>query len=601
MIPSENLFAFDLVLFKIVCHCKINLAGIIIQTSTKTDDGRRVYNKKHFCFYCSKPQAKISRHLMTSHKNEAEILALEEMKGKARDAHLDKLRNLGNHIHNVEVLKEKKGLFIVGQRPNEEKQKPKAEDYAPCPLCYVYLIQRDIWRHKCKNNPEGEKLSLKKSKMIIPTNMTYATTLHTVLEGLRNGSIGRLCKSDDLIMEMGRKMCANHGQDVDQHQHIREKMRRAATLLTQLRIVSGKEDASLRVFLDPTHFQDLLAAARRVAGFDSNTNSFAVPSLPNKLSGLVKDLAAILESEALQKKDLEAVSLAQSLCKLVELNWKEVSVPANRQLDEQRFNKPQLLPLAEDIMKLSKFLRREGALALVRLSEERSVEAWFDLSKIVLAYLIMFNRRRAGEMGKAKRTSFQNRAEPANQALLSSSLSQMEQQLINSYKRMVIRGKRGRKVPVLMPNEVEAWMIALEDHRDVMGNPENPFLFPTKKGHGHLRGHVILKEMSQRCGAENPELLRSTKLRKQVATMSQLVNLQNNELDILARFLGHDVNIHREYYRLPEDHIQVAKVAKLLQASEKGQDITGMKLSDIQVTNTTGKAITILNLTSVRH
>ena len=49
---------------------------------------------------------------MTSHKNEAEILALEEMKGKARDAHLDKLRNLGNHIHNVEVLKEKKGLFI---------------------------------------------------------------------------------------------------------------------------------------------------------------------------------------------------------------------------------------------------------------------------------------------------------------------------------------------------------------------------------------------------------------------------------------------------------------------------------------------------------
>ena len=112
MIPSENLFAFDLVLFKIFCHYKINLAGIIIQTSAKTDDGRRVYNKKHFCFYCSKPQAKISRHLMTSHKNEAEILALEEMKGKARDAHLDKLRNLGNHIHNVEVLKEKKGLFI---------------------------------------------------------------------------------------------------------------------------------------------------------------------------------------------------------------------------------------------------------------------------------------------------------------------------------------------------------------------------------------------------------------------------------------------------------------------------------------------------------
>jgi hypothetical protein len=120
-------------------------------------------------------------------------------------------------------------------------------------------------------------------------------------------------------------------------------------------------------------------------------------------------------------------------------------VPANRQLEEGRFNKPQLLPLAEDIMKLSKFLRREGALALVQLSEKRSVEAWSYLSKIVLAYLIMFNRRRAGEMGKAKRASFQKRAEPANQALLSSSMSPMEQQLINSFKRMVIRGKRGKK------------------------------------------------------------------------------------------------------------------------------------------------------------
>jgi hypothetical protein len=118
-------------------------------------------------------------------------------------------------------------------------------------------------------------------------------------------------------MELGRKMCANHGQDVDRHQHIREKMRRAATLLTLLRIVSKKENASLRSFLDPTHFQDLLAAARKVTGFDSNANSFATPSLPNKLSGLVKDLAAILESEALQKKDMEAVSNAQSLFKLV--------------------------------------------------------------------------------------------------------------------------------------------------------------------------------------------------------------------------------------------------------------------------------------------
>jgi hypothetical protein len=103
---------------------------------------------------------------VTSHKNEAEVIAVAEMKGKSRDAQLDKLRNLGNHLHNVEVLKENKGLLIVRQRPNEEKQKPtEATEYAPCPVCYVYLLQQNIWRQKCKNNQEGGKLSLKKSKI----------------------------------------------------------------------------------------------------------------------------------------------------------------------------------------------------------------------------------------------------------------------------------------------------------------------------------------------------------------------------------------------------------------------------------------------------
>ncbi|ELU18642.1 hypothetical protein CAPTEDRAFT_209198 [Capitella teleta] len=116
---------------------------------------------------------------------------------------------------------------------------------------------------------------------------------------------------------------------------------------------------------------------------------------------------------------------------------------------------------------------------------------------------------------------------------------------------------------------------------------DNVYMFATKKGLGHLRGHTILMEYSKVCGAANPELLRSTKLRKQVATMSQLVNLQNNELDI-ARFLGHDINVHREYYRLPEDHIQVAKVAKLLHSVEKGLHIDGLKLDEIDVNSNIG-------------
>jgi len=55
-------------------------------------------------------------------------------------------------------------------------------------------------------------------------------------------------------------------------------------------------------------------------------------------------------------------------------------------------------------------------------------------------------------------------------------------------------------------------------------------------------------------------------VRKHVTTISQVLNLKENELDIdlLAQFTGHDIRVHREFYRLPLDVLQTAEVAKIL-------------------------------------
>ncbi|PIK37125.1 hypothetical protein BSL78_26039 [Apostichopus japonicus] len=76
------------------------------------------------------------------------------------------------------------------------------------------------------------------------------------------------------------------------------------------------------------------------------------------------------------------------------------------------------------------------------------------------------------------------------------------------------------------------------------------------------------------------ELLRSTQLRKHIAAMSQVMALQDNELDVLANFLGHDVRAHRKYYRLPDATTQVAKVSKLLIALEGGSGDPGQVLQE---------------------
>ena len=60
---------------------------------------------------------------------------------------------------------------------------------------------------------------------------------------------------------------------------------------------------------------------------------------------------------------------------------------------------------------------------------------------------------------------------------------------------------------------------------------------------------------------------------------------------MLAGFLGHDIKVHREYYRLPEYTIQIAKCGKLLMLMDRGNinDFAGKTLDEIEIdTNTDG-------------
>lgn len=71
--------------------------------------------------------------------------------------------------------------------------------------------------------------------------------------------------------------------------------------------------------------------------------------------------------------------------------------------------------------------------------------------------------------------------------------------------------------------------------------------------------------------------------------LPQLMNVEENEFDILANFIGQDIRVHREFYRLPEATVQVAKVAKLLLTMENGGKKlpAGQSLDDIQLDDET--------------
>jgi len=153
-----------------------------------------------------------------------------------------------------------------------------------------------------------------------------------------------------------------------------------------------------------------------------------------------------------------------------------------------------------------------------------------------------------------------------------------------------IRGKRGRKVAIILTQDMKESIDLLNHTRAQVGIPHtNNYVFarPTKQSLGHIRACDCLKRFTKECEPplSNPQYVTSTKLRKYIATISQVLALKETEVDWLARHLGHDIKVHRECYRLHESTIEIAKVSKLLLAVDSGCAgcWAGKSLSDINI------------------
>lgn len=126
----------------------------------------------------------------------------------------------------------------------------------------------------------------------------------------------------------------------------------------------------------------------------------------------------------------------------------------------------------------------------------------------------------------------------------------------------------------------------LVKQRDACGVlKDNKYFFARPEALTHFRGSDCLSDFANACGAKCPKSLTSTRLRKHAATLSTVLNMTDSEMDQLANFLGHDIRIHREFYRLPEKTLQLAKISKVLMALEQGRmsEFHGKNLDEIVI------------------
>lgn len=122
-----------------------NTIDSIVVCEYQKRDGSRVYNKRHYCLYCSKPYAKMARHLESSHVNKSDVArALSFPKGsKERKLQLDYIRNRGNYAHNAAVMESGKGELVPFKRPPKKVQ---GDDFMHCAYCQGLFTRKVLWR-----------------------------------------------------------------------------------------------------------------------------------------------------------------------------------------------------------------------------------------------------------------------------------------------------------------------------------------------------------------------------------------------------------------------------------------------------------------------
>ena len=84
----------------------------------------------------------------------------------------------------------------------------------------------------------------------------------------------------------------------------------------------------------------------------------------------------------------------------------------------------------------------------------------------------------------------------------------------------------------------------------------------------------MIRRYAVESGVANPKLFTWTTLRKQLTTITQVMEITDTDQDLLAKFLDHDIRVHRDVYRLPISIHQKAKVAKLLIAANRGGKVS---------------------------
>ena len=538
--------------------------------------GKYKWNKRQHCPLCSKYVLKLARHLRQVHYDDIEVNKIISMPIKERKNGFDNIRNKGNYMHNKSVLNSGNGTLLPKRRSRQERT---LDAYSPCYHCKQFFIKKDLWHHEknCIDNTENIDIKnvLTRSMLLVSaTEEGCEEFKNKVIFGMISDNITKAAVTDPTIVKFGHSLYkkVNRPHSVN---YVRQRMRQTARFLIKVRELDDKI-YELKDAIHAAKFDTVVMAVKECSKYSVSEGMYKVAGLPMKIGYNLNKCAHIIIGISVRIENKTMEEQAINFLKLMDKEWnEEITSKAIYTLEERKYNKSVSLPLVEDIKTLNEFVNHQLKIHTSFL-KQGNIESYKEVTQYVLVSLILFNRKRAGEAQRITVENFEQGCATTLNEDISNSLSAIEQALVKQLKIIEIRGKRGRKVPVLLrPIHTKAINLLLANRYNAGVDISNKYIF-ARCSPGiftPVNACSIIRKITKEAKLKHPELIRSTKLRKQIGTLSQLLNLSQIELEQLCHFMGHRYDVHMNFYRLPSDIIQIAKVGKILLAAEEGKPL----------------------------
>lgn len=533
--------------------------------------------KKSFCPYCESLQDSkhFFRHLTRNHKTAKEVKELADTKpnSKERALMLTMIRSTGN----MEAAD--RGNLIPKRRKIGENI--NSQDYSPCELCNVYLKKIYLHRHRkrciARNTPVDPKSNAIMSSLVFAAcRKKYGKILNRtnlkqeVLGNMRGDNVSEEILNDVLIFSWGDDLLKKTPNNRSKY-HLVAKMRRCANLVIQMRILNPKYTDMLSI-LKPHAFDDVIEATKRISGYDPVSRTFRASSTALQLGGYLKQIADLTKKIVLRKKVEVAVEDIESCLKnleyfkdLISTQWTtELGSLAAKNLISNAADKIPLLPITEDIMKLKKLVDQKSLEAYTELmknpsdTSDKSKKLFKQLAETTLVSSLIHNRKRAGDVHyftlksyeKQKRSGFQ-RQEITSEFI--ECLTEGEKLLTQHYIKLRTIGKASHQVPLLLPKQTFKYYELIYSIR--INTPQwfpyqnNNYFFTYPNSKRWICGIASIRKWARKCEARNPNLLTIVRLRKHIATVTQLLALKDKDIEQLAKFMGHTRQTHDQFYK----------------------------------------------------